>query len=76
MRLGNQRRSTGQNKVFQWSQFFIPAVDGRLQALHFGRIQRLIAGHRQLATQVEQAVLARCQYLDDFLQTLSIQPCQ
>ena len=76
MRLRHQRRTTGQNEVLQRPQLFVPHIDGRLQAFHFRQVQRLVTGHRQLATQVEQAVLTRRQHLGHFIQPVLGKPRQ
>ncbi|MNB93732.1 hypothetical protein D3C75_408710 [compost metagenome] len=68
MGLGNQRRTAGQDEVFQRPQFFIPHIDRRFQALDFRRIQRLIHRHCQLTAQIKQSMLAGRQNLDHFLQ--------
>ena len=49
----------------QRPDFLVPAVDGCLQALHLAGLQGLVVGHRQLAAEVEQAVLAGREHLAD-----------
>jgi hypothetical protein len=66
--LGDQRRATGQDEIFQRAQFLVPQVDRRFQPLDFRHAQGLVSRHRQFTTQIEQPVLTRRQHRDDFLQ--------
>ncbi|MNP44752.1 hypothetical protein D3C76_1386280 [compost metagenome] len=68
MGLGDQRRTTGQDEVFQGPQFLVPPVDRRFQPLDFRHVQGLVGRHRQFTTEVEQAMLTRPQYCADLFQ--------
>ena len=76
MGLRHQRRATWQDEVLQRPQFFVPYIDGRFEPLHLSLVQGLVAGHRQLATKVEQAMLAWRQNTTHLIQLVLIQAGQ
>ncbi|MDT4871558.1 hypothetical protein FQZ97_1066920 [compost metagenome] len=68
MGLGHQARAAGEDEVLQRPELVVPEVDGGFQSLYLRLFEHLVLRHRQLAAEVEQAVLARLQHLDHFAQ--------
>ncbi|MNN24505.1 hypothetical protein D3C81_1379400 [compost metagenome] len=69
VRLGHQVRAAGQDEVLQRADFLVPGIDGLLQAGDLHGVQGLVLGHRQFPAEVEQAVLAGREQLEDFRQS-------
>ena len=57
MTRGGGLAAAGQDEILQWRQLAVEIVQRFLQASDRGLADRLVSGHAQFTTEVEQAVL-------------------